>query len=1513
MNVIINTGKKMIPLVILVTVLVAGLVIFFNTSMITERAKAAVIKVAKEQLGEDIQIGKITLFPLNRVTVHQVKMMNGDKPFVTADRVAVSFSLSDLLKGAEGIARSIKEIKVYKPEVYLIKGTDGFGFEKYLTKAQGEQSNLEFNPVIRIADGRVHYQDGKIDERLDSVNGAVKMKQDGITLELSGRVRGIEVPVWVKGSVTPKVNLAVTVTDVPFNAIERYGFKPAELKQIGGKGTGSFQLAQNAQGSWDYSGQLTVVNAKVEVDQIPTAVDQLNGQFTFDQEHVEIHELRGRTAAGRFAVTGEVRKLTDPTLSLTLTSGGIDLKTVTGWIPQLAKVKPLPTGQLATSINVQGHWSDPLVKGTFRVPELGYGHLKVHHFFADLRYQDRFVTINKINLPLDQGRINGYGGYISLKEKDGPVYSINADVEDINIRRFVTQLSLPLATSEVPGGMLNGKVYFSGVGFDTNKMTAIGYLDVVKGGFYGMPFDKAQANFWFNEGVVGLSKAELVAPYAKTAFTGQIDLDGDVDIVLEPTYVDAGWFGEKFDLPLQGKGTLQGDIKGPLKNPYFLGKVAFDKGSAWNQPFDTLVGALRINLEQLDLTKATLVKGKTNLNVSGTVSFARQDLSLQAEVLHSSFKDLQTTLDFMKLPFEITGDIAGAVTLAGPWKNLQVDGNVAATKGVVFTQPYDRAQLAFRWKDNDVVLNDFTVAYQNTVLHATGRIDDFKDLNIEMDGQGFDLADIQQLRDTLPALQGKANFRGTLTGKLDSPSFWGTIASEQIAYNGMPIEQVSAILQYYDNVLRIKPAKVVHGAGDYTLLGEVRFDEQTLEMQITPRHVKITDLLQFVDSPVKVVDYDLDGEIWIRGEFARPRVEIDAQLADGKKGNMIVNGVYELDKGMNIYLKSDQFDLSQFKPYVKIQDFNYSLHGEAIVQGHFTDPHMNVDMVLKDGGRGSLAVSGAYNLRGGLDLRLKGQEFDLRPFRAYLPIRQDYTGKLNVEGKVAGPLEDLDATLNVEIVDGSFNKYVVHYLGGEVKINDSSTITLNQRLALPDGNEVRVNGTLPMQDKNGPLNLEVEMSKGNLEILALFLPEIEQAGGGGSGTFKVKGTIASPIIDGELNIANGLVKYKGIDAVRDINGSISLQKGRIEVKELKARYGKGSVSVLGDIKLNGLIPSQYNLSVKSKDFHFVYGSIDAMGDADLKVTGPFAEPEIRGPILVHDAAVGVIPFVWGPTDKKPTSTKPSTTKKPSSFAFKPKFYLELHPGDNVHVTGDNPINLNVTVLKNLNDTMSSTTDTLVIDNTSGELILSGDLSSRNGTFNFYNANFRVIRASASFVKVNKYLPILHVQSQTVIGKYKVYLDLDGIPQENTGLKLTLTSEPPLSEKEIMSLLANQGGLGGFLEGNGNVTEMISDEIWRFINQGLRNEFLNKLENSVERALHLDTFQVDPILFGDTKLNVQVGKYVSDKLYVVYNQTFAQDPEQSIGFEYHINRAINLEGIYKGPGDFQVGLNASFQF
>lgn len=1569
MRLILNTGKKIVPVLVLAVFVMVCALFFFNTSLVAKRAQAMLTQQLDRQLiDERVQIGGITLFPLNRVTLHQVKLVNGKDTLARAERVSVSFHLTDLLKGADGAVKSIKEIRVTKPEVNLVKGEKGFWFEKYLTKTSGKNTLMSFYPLIRITGGKVNYDDGKIAESVENLNGLLLFKKSSMFLNLNGAAKGLNHAKFViKGTATPKMQLDISFNNVPFSALEHhYGITFEQAQKLAGQGSGTIRLEPDKHNNLSYSGQLTFANAQAEVHlrqlSRPVMFDQLAGQVTFTGENLKIKSLSGHMPAGRFNVHGELKKLSDPEMNLTVTTNAMQLATLFNLVPAMAKEKDLPQGSGSGTVQVLGNWQNPLIKGRIKAPAVRYRMMWARNVDGYLSYQNYFATIRDVKLDTAGGKAQIYNGYISFKDTDKFTYSLNAEGQNLDLAPLLAESPAPVPLKIFPTGKVAGKIYVSGEGANSQAVTVIGQVEVTKGHYQDMPFDLAKGNFWYTGGQVGLTKAQFVAPYARTVVSGKMDLDGDIKFNIEPTFVDLGWVGQQFKLPVLGKAFISGDVEGTVTNPQFVGDVTLEQGEAWGQKFDKVAGGVKVNKEELLLADTFLTRGNNNFKVSGKVGIAKQDLNLNAEVINSSLSDLKQMLEFMAFPYDISGDIQGGIGLKGPWSNIQVDGDLAAVNGVVMNQPYDRAQLAFHWQDKNITLKNFVVSYKNTQLHATGTINNYENLNIAMDGKQFDLTDIQELKDKVPGLEGKADFAGQISGTTKAPAFSGTIVSSSMKYNDIPIQNLSAVLGYNNDVLQIKPMQITNEESEYTLKGEIRLKEKSLELQVTPKHVKVTDLLRYANLPVKVLDYDLNGEVWVRGSFEQPKVELAVDLADTKEGKLAVNGSYVLGQQMDVKVKGTHFDLTPFKPYLKIDDFQYVLDGNAAVRGTLDDPDAGIQMTLTDGGGGSLAVNGVYNLNTGMNMKVESNRFDLRPFAGYLPTRQVYTGKVNLTGTVTGTPDKLNAAADISITGGSFNNYFVEKLGGSVKIVDSATVSLDQELVLPDGNQLKVKGSVPFPTREGSLDLDINASKGNLEILALLIPGVEQAGGGGQANFKLTGNWNEPEINGDISINSGFVKYQGFEAVKDIKGKISVGQGKINVDSLNARYGDGTINAKGSMTLDGFIPGEMNLSLKTKDFHFVYGSISAVGDADLKVKGPFMAPVIRGPITVHDAVVGVVPFVWaapGSTVGVPTvgenNTPAETDKtavditnlsiglgkirgtnvgseagrpgtnagtgsdatngskvaptKESKFAFAPTFYLELYPGENVVATGANPLNMSINVLKN-------PTSPLVIDTTGGDVVLSGDLASRNGTFNFYNANFRVTRATASFVKFNKYIPILHVEAQADVDKYRVYLDLDGLPTESN-LKLNLYSDPPLSERQVMALLANQGGLGELLEGKGNVTEIVSDEIWRFINQGLRNEFLNKLEVSVEKALHLDSFQVDPVLWGNTKVNLQVGKYVNEKLYVTYKRTFAQMPEQSLGFEYQLRRNISLEGSYykraEESGDFQLSVKANFPF
>lgn len=1497
MKLILKTGKKFLPLFFLLLFGFTCLLIFFNSDQITEKAKTALIQVLEDQFAEQIEIEKVTLFPLNRITLHQVKIGTGSEPMIEAERIVISFYLHHLLKGVDGIVSGIKDIRLVEPQISVVKNEAGYSFEKYFSQNSDSQG-IAFSSVIYIDDGSLLYRDEKLNESLEKINGRVEIGQKEIKIKLKSQLTTLkEANFLVEGTITPEMNLKISFFDLPFAGLEKYGLTSPEIKRFSGHGDGSITLKERLLDGGvelDYFGQMRITNGSIELTEPDMVINELYGQITINRDYLVIQSLAGEILAGKFTVEGQISDLTDPKLSLILNTDGIQIEKLLPFLPISQDLEV--SGLIRGRAEVVGNLNQLSVKGKLTSPELIYRGLQMHDILLEGRLQNSKLTLQQLKINVDEGSLLITGGHVDYENLAEIDYSMTVDAQSLDLQRILSATDF----SELIEGKLTARVYLSGEGLAHDQVTAIGSLEVKDGNYQEMPVDNLSASFWLTSGNLGLSKLVLATPYLTTELFGNVDLGGLIDLTVEPSYINLAWLGEKFDLPVAGQGSMKGQIGGQLANPYFAGEVSIEDGYLWDRQFDYLTGGLKLDKSNLSLTKAAVGKDAHRLELAGNIGFGNQALDLEVDVLQSSLQGLQDILQLTELPFELTGEITGQIALGGSFNKPRITGNLLATDGQALEQPYDRAELSFIWNDDDLFFNKFQVSYQNTTLLTSGRLTDYQTLDIEISGENFDLKDIQQISQHLPQISGQADFRGKLTGDISDPSFWGTISTDSIRYYDIPIEQLSALLNFRDGVLSIRPMKVINAESEYTLNGEISFIENTLELEIDNKHSRLTDLLRYTGLPVKEMDYTVGGKIWVKGELTKPFLEFDIALADGKEGELGLTGIYDLKDGMNFLIKGTNFDLSSSKAYIGLDKFGYTLDGQASLKGTLEDLNIETDIILNDLGDGQLAISGSYDLVTGMDLNLKGQRFDFLALKPLIPLDFDYTGLLDITGRIKGQVKILNADLKIAVTEGSLNGYPLKSFGGTLLLKEGVRLNLDQSLVLLDGNRIDVSGFIPLTDLDQEIDLKIDMPKGNLAVLPFLVPEVIKAGGQGDARLELTGSLKKPQLAGKINLVDGFIESTEIDLVEDITGSILIDQGRIVIDDLWAKYGPGQVELAGEISLDGLWPKEFDLTGKVKDFYLNHGSVSAMGDGDVQITGELLTPEIRGSLVIHDTTVKVLPtFDW------PGSDEPS--------AFAPTFYLELFPGDNVRVIGDSPLNMNVTILKNINDKLDETASMLVIDTTGEELIITGDLSSRSGTFNIYNSNFRITRASASFVEFNKTIPILNIHAQTVIDDYRIFVELDGLPTDSENLDWELTSEPELTQEQITALLAGQGGLGEFLQGDGDVTSMISDEIWRYVNQGLRSEFLNKLEESIEKALQLDSFYLDTELWGDTKINLQIGKYLEDNFYFIYKRTFSQNPEQSFGFEYQIRPNISVEGVYKDEGEYQVSLKANFPF
>jgi translocation and assembly module TamB len=101
---------------------------------------------------------------------------------------------------------------------------------------------------------------------------------------------------------------------------------------------------------------------------------------------------------------------------------------------------------------------------------------------------------------------------------------------------------------------------------------------------------------------------------------------------------------------------------------------------------------------------------------------------------------------------------------------------------------------------------------------------------------------------------------------------------------------------------------------------------------------------------------------------------------------------------------------------------------------------------------------------------------------------------------------------------------------------------------------------------------------------------------------------------------------------------------------------------------------------------------------------------------------------------------------------------------------------------------------------------------------------------------------------------------------------------------------------------------------RVIQTGVRVGLFSNIERTLEDKWDLDKFKIYSGFSSTWKL--EMGKYLTDELFIKYNQAFNSEDERSIGFEYKIIdglKDIILDGSMSNDDEYRLELEANFPF
>ncbi len=418
--------------------------------------------------------------------------------------------------------------------------------------------------------------------------------------------------------------------------------------------------------------------------------------------------------------------------------------------------------------------------------------------------------------------------------------------------------------------------------------------------------------------------------------------------------------------------------------------------------------------------------------------------------------------------------------------------------------------------------------------------------------------------------------------------------------------------------------------------------------------------------------------------------------------------------------------------------------------------------------------------------------------------------------------------------------------------------------------------------------------RADLSLLRVMFTEIEHGEGSAELALTIEDELTNPTMTGELRIENGEVKVKDLPQnVTALNGKIRLGGRQIVIDLLTGEVGGGRLHASGWVNFMGRAIQDFTSTVTFENVtvRFPEGLTSTL-IGELSYDGDAAGQTLSGEVEIERARY----------DKR-VEWKSMLMDMARGFYQKKKTDVGWIGASqlNVRFYGKDNILFDNNLAK-----MPLDVD-IFLRGTVDQPQVFGRIETRNGTVFLRKNNFKIINASVDFIDPYRMNPVLDIQAETRVREYQIRLALSGTAEQST---LSLVSDPPLSDVDILSLLA-LGKTGEELTGKGTGVGM--SEAASFAT----GQFQDIFERRARSFTGLDRFQIDPYVGkGDTSVpRITVGKeVVEDKLYVTYSSNVGTaEADQLIRMEYILGEHFSLLGERNEMGNIGADIKFRFEF
>lgn len=935
----------------------------------------------------------------------------------------------------------------------------------------------------------------------------------------------------------------------------------------------------------------------------------------------------------------------------------------------------------------------------------------------------------------------------------------------------------------------------------------------------------------------------------------------------------------------------------PLDKIALAGNVSGDINSSWTGSPQKAVSAMKLevnppanptakevpvtaqlqatyhgDLRTLDLAGLTLATRAIRLNATGALGSekAQARVSLNA----TDLRELQPALDALdpgtRLPLTLEGRASfnGAVfgkldapSARGHVELERFDTEFHLTPAAKRQQGAQARPRRLHWDALAADLNygPSSITLQRGTLRrgaaqlgftasASLRHGDFDEnssqINATMHIQNENLADVQALAETSYPLTGVVNADLQATGTVRTLHGGGKVQITKLVAYGEPFKSFASDVQLNGSEVTLQNLQLAHNGARLTGSLAYNVDTRNFHFDLTGGNIDFADLHDIQTARLSVqgqAGFHLTGY--------------------GTEEEPVINGQIDL---RNIVLNHET---------VGNMTVVAETHGEEVVlrgRSNFSEAELNVD--------GKIRLRGDWP--GQITISFSRLDFDplIRAyFQGQITGHSSIAGSIDIHGLMKKP-DSLVITGNVSQLSADVENVKLQNDGPIHLAVVNEALKIDEFHLVGSDTDVSIQGSVQLVGEHA-VDLH---SKGrfNLKLLQGFNPNLV-ANGPATFTVNIAGNGARPQVSGRIELTNASVSFLDLpNGLSQINGSLVFAQDRIQIEKLTAHTGGGELNVGGFLAYrSGLY---FDLTASGTDVRLRYPpGVSSSADATLRYTGSAKSSLLSGDILVTR---------FGMNPRFDFANYLAQSKKAPMISTLNPFLDNMRL--DLHITSTPELQVETSLAK-----LSGDLD-LHVRGTAARPAIVGRVNIAEGDIFFNGTKYRLERGDITFSNPLTIEPVINIDMSARVQDYDVTIGLHGQAGSGKGLSMTYRSDPPLSNADIIALLAfgrtrSQGVYTASQPGQStDDTATASNAI---LGEALNATFTDR----VQRLFGASRVKIDPQFIGsenNPSARVTIEQQINNNITFTYITSLTQSAETVIQVEYNIDKNVSIVAV-----------------